>query len=55
MIHVPRALEAQVRSWVGNYREGKALLGRISDGLLERFLREKEKASGPKPRRQRRD
>jgi hypothetical protein len=50
MIHVPRALEAQVRSWVGNYREGKALMGRISDGLLERFLREKEKALRPNPR-----
>jgi len=43
MIHVPHAWEAQVRSWVGNYREGKELLGRISEAAVNRFLRQKER------------
>jgi hypothetical protein len=48
MIHVPRAWEEKVRSWVGNYRESKELMGRISEALLERFLKEKERASRPR-------
>ena len=51
MIHVPRAWEAEVRSWVGHYREGKELLGRISEGVLKRFLREKEESSGLRRKR----
>lgn len=54
MIHVPRAWESEVRSWVGHWKEGKELLGRISNGVLERFVREKEQASGTLPRRSRR-
>jgi len=46
MIHVPRALEGRARRCVENWREVKALLGRISDHALGRFLREKEARAG---------
>jgi len=55
MIHVPRAWEARVRSWVGNHRESRELLRALSDALLERFVREKEEASRSKRREAGRD
>jgi hypothetical protein len=43
MVHVPQALEATARRWVGTYREAWRLMEEVSETCFERFLRGKEK------------
>ena len=45
MIYVPRALEETVRSWVDTHRTVEALVERISQGCLDRFLKAKQEGS----------
>jgi len=49
MIHVPQALEAQVRQWVGTYQEVWRLMEKVSEACYQRFLREKQRARGKRP------
>lgn len=49
MIHVPRALEAKVRQWVGTYQEVWRLLEEVSEVCYQRFLQEKQQAKGRRP------
>ena len=44
MIHIPKPWETTIRAWVGNYRDLKRLMDRVSDGSLNRFLKEKHSA-----------
>jgi len=49
MIHVPQALETQVRQWVGTYQEVWRLMEKVSEACYQRFLREKQRARGKRP------
>lgn len=46
MIHVPKALEKEVRSMVERYQKIKRLLDAVSQDEMERFLEKKAEAEG---------
>lgn len=54
MVYVPPALEEEVRTWAGDYREAAALWEKMLQEYLERFLKEKAAKQAPSPVRRRR-
>ena len=52
MFHVPRQLEASVIEAVEDYQKMKALMEEVSQGCLDRFLREKEELRRSKSKKQ---
>jgi hypothetical protein len=49
MVHVPQALEAKVRQWVGTYQEIWGLMEKVSEACYQRFFQEKQQARGKRP------
>ncbi len=49
MIHIPNALEAQVRQAVATYQEAWQLLEQISQSCWDRFANQKAQRGGQRP------